>query len=247
MTYFDFYFILQKGGDCMSEKFEKLRFRVAKTGRAKYISHLDFVRCVQRAIRRSGLPVHYTNGFHPHMEAVFATALPLGMESIGEVLEIRFAEPVEPEAARTCLQASLPEGMKLLQVYQPVHKMGELAYVRYRVTIPSEQPEQLFEQWHAFLQQPEVLVEKKSKRGMRTVDLLPPIVKSALVMAYSDCRGVGAGVDAVGWAARERQSELDCNSVYIVCRGVSGTSTDLPNTAMYSRTNGIFIIFLTFL
>ena len=62
----------------MSEKFEKLRFRVAKTGRAKYISHLDFVRCVQRAIRRSGLPVHYTNGFHPHMEAVFATALPFG-------------------------------------------------------------------------------------------------------------------------------------------------------------------------
>ena len=55
----------------MSEKFEKLRFRVAKTGRAKYISHLDVVRCVQRAIRRSGLPVHYTNGFHPHMEAVF--------------------------------------------------------------------------------------------------------------------------------------------------------------------------------
>lgn len=53
--------------------------------------------------------------------------------------------------------------------------MGELAYVRYRVTIPSEQPEQLFEQWHAFLQQPEVLVEKKSKRGMRTVDLLSQI------------------------------------------------------------------------
>ena len=121
----------------MSEKFEKLRFRVAKTGRAKYISHLDVVRCVQRAIRRSGLPVHYTNGFHPHMEAVFATALPLGMESIGEVLEIRFAEPVEPEAARASLQAALPEGMELLQVYQPVHKMGELAYVRYRVTIPN--------------------------------------------------------------------------------------------------------------
>ena len=97
------------------------------------------------------------------------------MESIGEVLEIRFAEPVEPEAARASLQAALPEGMELLQVYQPVHKMGELAYVRYRVTIPSEQPGQLFEQWHAFLQQPEVLVEKKSKRGMRTVDLLPQI------------------------------------------------------------------------
>ena len=47
----------------MSEKFEKLRFRVAKTGRAKYISHLDFVRCVQRAIRRSGLPVHYATAF----------------------------------------------------------------------------------------------------------------------------------------------------------------------------------------
>ena len=203
----------------MSEKFEKLRFRVAKTGRAKYISHLDFVRCVQRAIRRSGLPVHYTNGFHPHMEAVFATALPLGMESIGEVLEIRFAEPVEPEAARACLQAALPEGMELLKVYQPVHKMGELAYVRYRVTIPSEQPEQLFEQWHAFLQQPEVLVEKKSKRGMRTVDLLPQI----------DCQAeqVIAGALVLEWMLSVGQPEsVNPNLIVTAFTSFAGMSAE---------------------
>ena len=203
----------------MSEKFEKLRFRVAKTGRAKYISHLDFVRCVQRAIRRSGLPVHYTNGFHPHMEAVFATALPLGMESIGEVLEIRFAEPVEPETARASLQAALPEGMELLQVYQPVHKMGELAYVRYRVTIPSEQPEQLLEQWHAFLQQPEVLVEKKSKRGMRTVDLLSQI----------DCQAeqVIAGALVLEWMLSVGQPEsVNPNLIVTAFTSFAGTSAE---------------------
>lgn len=154
---------------------EVLRFQFAKTGRAKYISQLDLIRCVQRAIRRSELPVHYTNGFHPHMEAVFAAALPLGMESIGEILEVRFAEPIEPEAARAQLQSALPVGLELLRVYEPVHKMGELAYVRYRITLPSEQPELLLEQWQQFLEQPEILVEKKSKRGVRMVDLLPQV------------------------------------------------------------------------
>lgn len=168
---------------------EVLRFRFAKTGRAKYISHLDLVRCVQRAIRRSGLPVHYTGGFHPHMEAVFAAALPLGMESIGEILEVRFAEPVELETARVQLQQALPEGLELLTAYEPVHKMGELAYVRYRVTLPSEQPEVLLEQWQQFLEQPEVLVEKKSKRGVRTVDLLPQI----------DCQLAEVAEQAVRW------------------------------------------------
>ncbi len=168
---------------------ETLRFRFAKTGRAKYISHLDLVRCVQRAIRRSGLPVHYTNGFHPHMEAVFAAALPLGMESMGEVLEVRFTESVEPEIARLQLQQVLPEGLKLLTAYEPVHKMGELAYVRYRVTLPSEQPELLLKQWQQFLEQPEVLVEKKSKRGIRTVDLLPQI----------DCQRAEVTEHAVIW------------------------------------------------
>lgn len=168
---------------------EVLRFRFAKTGRAKYISHLDLVRCVQRAIRRSGLPVHYTGGFHPHMEAVFAAALPLGMESIGEILEVRFAEPVEPEIARAQLQLVLPEGLALLNAYEPVHKMGELAYVRYRVTLPNEQPKVLLGQWQQFLEQPEVRVEKKSKRGVRTVDLLPQI----------DCPLAEATEQAVKW------------------------------------------------
>ena len=98
----------------MSEKFEKLRFRVAKTGRAKYISHLDFVRCARRAIRRSGLPVHYADGFGhiaPRMEAVFATALPLGMESIGEVFrKFDLQSRLNQEPTRTCLPSSPARG-----------------------------------------------------------------------------------------------------------------------------------------
>ncbi|WP_369677352.1 TIGR03936 family radical SAM-associated protein, partial [Ruminococcus sp. CAG:330] len=44
-----------------------VRVRFAKLGRAKYISHLDLIRCFQRAVCRAGLPAAYSAGFHPHM------------------------------------------------------------------------------------------------------------------------------------------------------------------------------------
>jgi radical SAM-linked protein len=121
------------------------------------------------------------------MEAVFASALPLGMESVGEVLEIQFEEPIAPEQAKAQLQQALPEGMQLLDGYTPVHKMGELAYVQYRVTLPCTEPENLLAKWQLFLQQPSCLIEKKTKRGVRTVDLLPQI----------DCRSAEAQTQAL--------------------------------------------------
>lgn len=152
-----------------------VRFRFSKTGRAKYISHLDLVRCMQRALRRSGLPVHYSEGFHPHMETTFAAALPLGMESTGEILEVQFAEPIDLDVAKQRLQQVTPQGIQLLCAYKPVHKMKELAYVKYQISLFCIMPSTLLQQWQTFLQQSEVQIEKKTKRGMRTIDLLPQI------------------------------------------------------------------------
>ena len=56
--------------------------------RLKYIGHLDLMRAMQRALRRSGLPVRYSQGFNPHLQISFAAPLSVGMEGLREVMEV---------------------------------------------------------------------------------------------------------------------------------------------------------------
>ncbi|MFM8605987.1 MAG: TIGR03960 family B12-binding radical SAM protein, partial [Cyanobium sp.] len=97
-----------------SERVCRLRIGFAKTGSLALISHLDLLRLLERALRRTGLPVSYTGGFHPLPRLQVALALPLGVEGLGEWLDLEFTEPVEPAAVRDRLQAELPPGLRLL-------------------------------------------------------------------------------------------------------------------------------------
>jgi radical SAM-linked protein len=94
----------------------RLRFRFSKTGSLALLSHLDLVRLIERALRRSGLPVSFTGGFHPLPRVQFALALPLGAEADGEWMDIEFTRGLDPAEACQRLQAQLPEGFALLQV-----------------------------------------------------------------------------------------------------------------------------------
>ncbi|MFM7649244.1 MAG: TIGR03936 family radical SAM-associated protein, partial [Cyanobium sp.] len=102
-----------------SERQCRLRFGFAKTGSLALISHLDSVRLLERALRRSTLPVSFTGGFHPLPRLQLALALPLGVEGRGEWLDLEFTEPLErldPAAVRRRLQAELPAEFQLLSV-----------------------------------------------------------------------------------------------------------------------------------
>ncbi|MGB7564738.1 MAG: TIGR03960 family B12-binding radical SAM protein [Prochlorococcaceae cyanobacterium] len=99
-----------------SERLQRLRFRFAKTGDLALLSHLDGVRMLERALRRSGLPVSFTGGFHPLPRLEFALALPLGVEARGEWLDLEMATPTAPEQVRQRLGAQLPGGFQLLSV-----------------------------------------------------------------------------------------------------------------------------------
>lgn len=78
------------------------------------MSHLDLMRCMQRALRRTGLPVSYTNGFNPHTLLSFATALPLGSESQCEIMDVIFEEEISPLVLVEKLNETLPSGLKVL-------------------------------------------------------------------------------------------------------------------------------------
>ena len=78
-------------------KMPNLRVFYEKTGRAKYISHLDINRCMQRALRRAEIPVWYTEGFNPHPYTTFALPLSLGYESLCETMDLRITRMMDCE------------------------------------------------------------------------------------------------------------------------------------------------------
>ena len=143
-----------------------------KRGRVKYISHLDLNRCMLRAVRRSGLPAWYTEGFHPHMYLMFPLALSLGAESTCEVMDIRLTQEVEPAEILARLNPALPEGLKAYEVREPKNVTQDIGSAEYEVTLVGED---LAVKWDAFLSQEQILIEKKTKKGMKELDIKPKI------------------------------------------------------------------------
>ena len=78
------------------------------------LSHLDLMRMLERALRRSALPISFTGGFHPLPRIQIALALPLGAEADGEWMDLEFTSPIAGEQLLKTLQALLPDGMALL-------------------------------------------------------------------------------------------------------------------------------------
>jgi radical SAM family uncharacterized protein/radical SAM-linked protein len=94
-----------------------VRHRVTfeKTGDARFLSHRNTMDALERAIRASGLPARYSEGFNPHMKLSMGPALPLGLESRHEVFDVDGREPFGPDAARA-ISDKLPPGLAVLDV-----------------------------------------------------------------------------------------------------------------------------------
>jgi len=99
-----------------SERVQRLRFQFSKTGSLALIGHLDTLRLVERALRRSRIPISHTGGFHPLPRIHFGQPLPLGSEGLGEWMDLELTAPMEPQEALTTLQSQLPSEFQLLGV-----------------------------------------------------------------------------------------------------------------------------------
>lgn len=149
----------------------KLRAVFEKKDRARYISHLDLNRCMLRTFRRSKLPIWYTEGFNPHPYFSFALALSLGFESSCEILDFNLNEELPFEQVKKQLNEVMPEGMRILMVSPQKKKITEIAKAEYRILLSSENPEEIIKSTESLMAQDEILIEKKSKKGIKTVDL----------------------------------------------------------------------------
>ena len=161
----------------------KMLVTFEKAFRLRMIGHLDLMRAMQRALRRSDLPIRYSQGFNPHILLTFAAPLSLGHTGLREVMEVPVEGECNPDFFKARLQRALPPEIQLVSVraVDDTHKspMALLYAARYRADL-EEVPDALRTALPAFLAQGEITAVKKTKTGEKTVDLKPMIHECSL-------------------------------------------------------------------
>lgn len=150
-----------------------VRLNFSKRGRLRFISHLDLSRAMLRSLRRTDIPVWYTEGFNPHPYATFALPLPLGAESENDVMDIRVVGDIKNMAVMEKLNAVLPEGLEITDCYNPVQPVRAITKAEYLFFFAGHTDPAAVQ---ALLDKGELFCEKTGKshgkRVVKTVNLL---------------------------------------------------------------------------
>jgi radical SAM-linked protein len=160
-----------------------LRIKFVRGDEVKYISHLDLMKVFERALRRSEIPVSYSQGFNPHPGMVFGLPLSVGVTSEAEYADFELDEAVEPIEFLKRLNVQLPKGLIVIDAKEKLTKaniMASIARASYDVLVsfPGELGlDKLRIKIKQFMQQPVIMVEKQTKRGKKDVDIRPMIYK----------------------------------------------------------------------
>lgn len=155
----------------------------------RFVSHLDVQRLLHRAMRRAHIPVAYSQGFNPHPLLSCASALSLGYTSDGEWLDVRLLKDMAPEDFANAMNEALPPGL-CIRSARPIGEQEKtltalLQAAHYRVELTFEAPiekEALQSAVDTLLSGP-ILVEKRTKGGMKQVDLRPQLIGLRIVKA----------------------------------------------------------------
>ena len=176
---------------------DKLRLLFEKTGRAAYISHLDLMRTMQRAFLRADLPLKYSEGFNPHAQISMLLPLPLGQESVCELMDFRVSAECELSDMAGRLSAALPEGIRVLRVWEPERKGKELKWLRIRGRLDYDagQNAATAAALGDFFARDRIVIFRRTKRGEGESDIRPAI-RSFTAVSSTESVGIDAVVSA---------------------------------------------------
>lgn len=150
-----------------------IRVFFSKTDSARYISHLDIVRCFSRSLARTKIPVWYTEGFNPKIHMAFFLPLPLGFKGEKESFDMRLMEDDYPlENVKNLLNTVLPQGLTVTDVTVPVLKADGIVTADYFISVDLIQGV-CQDSFNKFLAQDEIIVTKKTKKGTKEIDIRP--------------------------------------------------------------------------
>lgn len=149
-----------------------------KFPRIRHIGHLDLMRAMQRALRRSSLPVKFSQGFNPHLLLTFAAPLSVGMAGKREIMEVPLAADVAEEDFLQKLNAALPPELPCLsaRIVDDKHpaSMASLYAAKYEILIDNNGAA-ICNAIPAFLAQESIMALRKTKSGEKMVDIRPMI------------------------------------------------------------------------
>lgn len=169
----------------------KHRILFSKDDTARFISHLDLMRTIQRAFLRAGISIWHTEGFHPHPYTAIPLPLPLFFSSECEVLEFGLEGGATMETLPDALNAALPDGIHVKCCYEDGLAFRHLTFVRYRISMEFEQPlaQAASEALRELLSRESHVITKRSKKaksGQTELDIIPQIHSLESMAAQDD-------------------------------------------------------------
>ncbi len=154
----------------------KYRVKFKKTGCMKFLGHLDVLRYFQKAIKRSGIPIAYSEGFNPHQLLSFAAPLSVGVESGGEYFDMELLSEVPENEIVKSLDDTMVEGVEIIDARllsgKVQNAMAAVSAARYRIDCEGDNGQKI----HDFISNAsDFVIVKKTKKSEREIDLLPLI------------------------------------------------------------------------
>ncbi|SFN43865.1 radical SAM-linked protein [Pseudobutyrivibrio sp. UC1225] len=170
----------------------RVRVKFAKTGIMRYVGHLDLMRFFQKAVKRSELPIRYSEGFNPHQIMSFAAPLGVGLTSEGEYMDIDLKEKVNAASALKALNDNMVEGLEIIGFkYLPDSAekcMSAVTAASYVVTYKDSKDDACYIdniidlKERFFDEASSINIVKKTKKGERELDLKPLIYRFNLII-----------------------------------------------------------------
>ncbi len=152
-----------------------LRLWYAKQGPAAYLSQLELQDIFERALRRGGLPLSFSQGYHPLPLLSFCRALPVGVHSRCEYLDMFLREPQDAATLCELLQPALPKGLECLEAEElPMQgRQQQSCAEEYLLSLLGGDEEAFVQAWHDFAGRDSLIWERETKKGPRRHDIRP--------------------------------------------------------------------------
>jgi radical SAM-linked protein len=209
-----------------------IRAKFIRGEEVKFISHLDLMKSFERAIRRSRLPIAYSQGFNPHPQMVFGLPLSVGVTSEAEYGDFELNEPITPRSFMESLNPQLPAGLTITDAEQKSTKtniMATISAAAYDILVYTEGCTGIIEfagSIDEMLHQTEVNVTKEGKQGNKKVNIRPMIHRL-------DAKAVSENELKAGeYDAFYRQGSLFCVSALLSAGSTANLKPELLVTAI---------------
>jgi radical SAM-linked protein len=181
---------------------KKVRMRFTKEGEVRFISHLELAHLFHRASRRADLPLSYSEGFHPMPRIVFATAIPVGMESRMEIVDMELEGRITPREIREKLNQTLPQGIEILEAEDvPLNSPSLSALTPSVYWVPLDRlvsKDEAIPRIQKALEEEEFILHQERKGKGRRVDVRPLIEKMEVKEGREDSGGTSSwGIELV--------------------------------------------------